>query len=130
MRKRNPDIWPGKAMGGWTVLSAVKGKNSPWECVCRCGRIGLVQAEKLRSGTSNCCRECAGRAATKLSRRAADKSTDQFSARLTPLLLSLRQAGMSYRGIADNLNDRGIRTREKKLWSVHNVAAYLSRHSR
>ena len=53
---------------------------------------------------------------------------DRFAATLLPVIEGLRRAGItSYRGIAEALNNRGIRTARGGKWQVSNVRNLISR---
>ena len=53
---------------------------------------------------------------------------DRFASSLLPLIESLRRAGItSYRGVAQALNNRGIRTARGGKWQVSNVRNVIAR---
>ena len=63
-------------------------------------------------------------------RAASVAEADRFAEALRPMLKQLRRDGIvSYRGIAEALNARGIRTRRGGAWQVSNVRNLMARTS-
>ena len=69
--------------------------------------------------------------AADIGRRASIAEADRFAASLEPTIASLHRHGItSYRGIAEALNNRGIRTARGGQWQVSNVRNLIARIER
>ena len=88
-------------------------------------RAALAQrkAKGARLGNPSNLAEAASRG-----RAVSVAEADRFAAALLPVIESLQRAGItSYRGIAEALNNRGIRTARGGRWQVSNVRNLISR---
>ena len=66
--------------------------------------------------------------AASLGRQVTQNQADRFAATVLPIIATVQRAGItSYRGIAQALNDRGVRTARGGTWQVSNVRNVLAR---
>ena len=88
-------------------------------------RAALAQrkAKGARLGNPSNAPEAASRG-----RAVSIAEADRFAATLLPVIDSLQRAGItSYRGIAEALNNRGVRTARGGKWQVSNVRNLIAR---
>jgi len=70
-------------------------------------------------------------AAAAAGRRAQRSEADQFAANVVPIIATVRASGVTdLRGIAQALNDRGVRTARGARWHVSNVKNLIDRNNR
>jgi len=68
--------------------------------------------------------------AAQLGRQVTLSRAHRFAATILPIIASIQRSGVtSYRGIANALNDRGVRTTRGGTWQVSNVRNILARCS-
>jgi len=60
-------------------------------------------------------------------RQANVSAADKFADTMRPIVTSLREDGMSLRGIAEALNRRGLKTRTGRQWKAQTVKGVLGR---
>jgi len=90
-------------------------------------RTKAALASRKTAGTSLGNPRNAGTAAAK-GRRVQSSEADRFAATVLPIIAAIRRSGVtSLRGLAEALNDRGIRTARGGRWQVSNVRNVLSR---
>ena len=66
--------------------------------------------------------------AVALGRRVLETQADAFAANVLPIIDSLRSAGVGdLRGLADALNQRGVRTARGGQWHVSNIRNVIAR---
>lgn len=66
--------------------------------------------------------------AASLGRQVTQSQADRFAATVLPIIATVQRTGItSYRGIAQALNDRGVRTARGGTWQVSNVRNLLAR---
>lgn len=88
--------------------------------------LGVRKARGARLGNPSNPAEAASRG-----RAVSIAEADRFAATVLPTMESLRRAGItSYRGIAEALNDRGVRTARGGRWQVSNVRNLIARAGR
>jgi DNA invertase Pin-like site-specific DNA recombinase len=90
-------------------------------------RTRAALAARKKRGTKLGNPRNAGNAAA-AGRQAQVQAAGQFAATVLPIIAKLQEAGVtSYRGIAEALNGRGVRTARGGRWQVSNVRNLLAR---
>lgn len=68
--------------------------------------------------------------AAQLGRQVTRRQAERFAAAILPIIASIQRSGVtSYRGIAQALNNRGVRTARGGLWQASNVRNVIARFS-